>query len=195
MARRARNRPRAGCARGHRVAGRVRAARKPRGRARGTRDGARWFRRRARVGAGARGDPRWFRRARRCARGAADVGVANRRQLVARRARRAAVRPSSRVRPRFGDADLSLRRVVRRKGFRDLLIGQTVSGLGDWMGTVAFMALALELTGSPTAVGGVLVLRLLPAAIGGPLAARAVRSWDRRRTMLAMDAVRAGIIA
>src|SRR5262249_527896 len=77
----------------------------------------------------------------------------------------------------------------------DLLVGQTVSGLGDWMGTVAFMALALKLTGSPTAVGGVLVLRLVPAALGGPLAARAVKHWDRRRTMLAMDAFRAGVIA
>ena len=88
-----------------------------------------------------------------------------------------------------------MRRLLRSAGFRDLLIGQTVSGLGDWMGTVAFMALALELTGSPPAVGGVLVLRMLPGALGGPLAARAVRRWDRRRTMLAMDLVRAGIIA
>ncbi|HEY8217570.1 MAG TPA: MFS transporter, partial [Acidimicrobiia bacterium] len=38
-------------------------------------------------------------------------------------------------------------------------------------------------------------LRLLPAAVGGPLAARAGRHWDRRRTMLAMDALRAAIIA
>ncbi|MEX0666151.1 MAG: MFS transporter [Acidimicrobiia bacterium] len=85
--------------------------------------------------------------------------------------------------------------LVRRGGFRDLLIGQLVSSLGDWMGTVAFMALALELTDSPTAVGGILTLRLLPAALGGPLAARAVSRWDRRRTMLAMDASRAVIIA
>lgn len=85
--------------------------------------------------------------------------------------------------------------LVRRGGFRDLLVGQSISGLGDWMGTVAFMALALELTGSPTAVGGILTLRLLPAALGGPLAARAVRTWDRRRTMLTMDAARAVIVA
>jgi MFS family permease len=85
--------------------------------------------------------------------------------------------------------------LVRRTGFRDLLIGQGVSGLGDWMGTVAFMALALELTGSPLAVGGILTLRLLPAALGGPLATRAVKHWDRRRTMLAMDAARVAIIA
>jgi predicted MFS family arabinose efflux permease len=85
--------------------------------------------------------------------------------------------------------------LVRRHGFRDLLVGQGVSALGDWMGTIAFMALALELTDSPTAVGGILTLRLLPAIVGGPLAARAVRTWDRRTTMLAMDLVRAGLVA
>jgi predicted MFS family arabinose efflux permease len=90
---------------------------------------------------------------------------------------------------------MSIATLVRRRGFRDLLIGQGVSGLGDWMGTIAFMALAHELTGSPTAVGGILTLRLLPAALGGPLAARAVGHWDRRRTMLAMDALRVGIVA
>jgi MFS family permease len=90
---------------------------------------------------------------------------------------------------------VSFASLVRRTGFRDLLIGQGISGLGDWMGTVAFMALALELTGSPLAVGGILTLRLLPAALGGPLATRAVKHWDRRRTMLAMDAARAAVIA
>lgn len=90
---------------------------------------------------------------------------------------------------------MSVGTLLRKRDFRTLLIGQGVSSLGDWMGTVAFMALALELTGSPTAVGGILTLRLLPAAVGGPLAARAVRTWDRRRTMLTMDLVRVVIIA
>jgi dTMP kinase len=90
---------------------------------------------------------------------------------------------------------VSVTALVRRRGFRTLLAGQGVSSLGDWMGTVAFMALALSLTGSPVAVGGVLTLRLIPAAIGGPLAARAASRWDRRRTMLAMDALRAVMIA
>ncbi len=57
------------------------------------------------------------------------------------------------------------------------------------------MALVLQLTNSPIAVGGILTLRLLPAAIGGPLAARAASTWDRRRTMLTMDASRAVMIA
>ena len=86
---------------------------------------------------------------------------------------------------------MSVVALVRRPGYRDLLVGQGVSSLGDWMGTVALMALVLELTNSPIAVGGILTLRLLPAAIAGPLAARAALRWDRRRTMLAMDATRA----
>jgi MFS family permease len=90
---------------------------------------------------------------------------------------------------------LSFVALVRRSGYRDLLVGQGVSALGDWMGTVALMALVLELTNSPIAVGGILTLRLLPAAVGGPLAARAAGRWDRRRTMLAMDASRAVMIA
>lgn len=90
---------------------------------------------------------------------------------------------------------MSVVSLVRRRGFRLLLVGQGVSALGDWMGTVAFMALALRLTGSPAAVGGVLTLRLLPAAIAGPIAAHVAARWDRRRTMLAMDATRAALIA
>ena len=90
---------------------------------------------------------------------------------------------------------MSLVTLVRQRGYRDLLVGQGVSALGDWMGTVALMALVLELTNSPIAVGGILTLRLLPAAIGGPLAARAAGRWDRRRTMLTMDASRALMIA
>jgi MFS family permease len=85
--------------------------------------------------------------------------------------------------------------VLRPGGFRTLLIGQGVSSLGDWMATIAFMALALALTGDSAAVAGILVLRLAPAAIAGPLTARIVPRWNRRNTMLAMDALRAGAIA
>jgi predicted MFS family arabinose efflux permease len=83
----------------------------------------------------------------------------------------------------------------RRRPLRDLLVGQAVSSLGDWMGTVALMALVLEITDSATAVGGVLVLRLAPTIVAGPLAARLTLRWSRRRTMLAMDAVRVPAVA
>jgi MFS family permease len=82
-----------------------------------------------------------------------------------------------------------------RGPLRDLLIGQAVSSLGDWMGTVALMALVLQLTDSATAVGGVLVLRLAPTIVAGPVAARLVTRWNRRKIMLAMDAVRIPAVA
>jgi MFS family permease len=85
--------------------------------------------------------------------------------------------------------------VLRRGGYRDLVIGQAVSSFGDWMGTVALMALVLDLTGSATAVGGILVLRLLPAGFAGPIAAGVAERWDRRRIMLTCDLARAGLVA
>jgi predicted MFS family arabinose efflux permease len=96
----------------------------------------------------------------------------------------------------FGIATAPTERTeTRGRPFRDLLVGQAVSSLGDWMGTVALMALVLEITDSATAVGGVLVLRLAPTVLAGPLAARLTRRWSRRRTMLAMDAVRVPAVA
>src|SRR5437588_1191394 len=96
--------------------------------------------------------------------------------------------------PGSSRAPHGVRTLLRHQGFRRLLIGQSVSALGDWMATVALMALVLDITGSSTAVAGILVLRLAPAALAGPLAARAIRKWDRRRTMVAMDGLRAGIV-
>ena len=90
---------------------------------------------------------------------------------------------------------MAARAVVQREGYRDLLLGQAVSAFGDWMGTVALMALVLDLTGSATAVGGILVLRLLPAGFAGPVAAGVAERWDRRRIMLACDLLRAGLVA
>jgi len=84
-----------------------------------------------------------------------------------------------------------MRSLLRHRGFRLLLVGQGVSAFGDWMGTIGFMALSLAITHSAVAVGVVLVLRLLPAMVAGPLATRLVHRFDRRRTMMAMDAFRA----
>jgi MFS family permease len=87
-----------------------------------------------------------------------------------------------------------LPRVLRATDYRDLLVAETVSALGDWMGTVALIALVFAITGSPTAVGGMLTLRLAPALVAGPVAARVVCRWNPRRTMMAMNALRAVIV-
>lgn len=73
------------------------------------------------------------------------------------------------------------------------MIGQITSSLGDWMGTLALMYFVLELSGSTTAVGGVLVLRLLPYAVGAPVAARIVTRWRRRSVMMKSDLIRVGM--
>jgi hypothetical protein len=85
--------------------------------------------------------------------------------------------------------------LLARSGFRRLLVGQAVSSLGDWMATVALMALVLNLSGSATAVGGVLVLRLLSSMVAGPIAARVTVGLGRRRVMLGADAARVAVSA
>ncbi|MFI0411027.1 MFS transporter [Actinomadura sp. 3N508] len=88
---------------------------------------------------------------------------------------------------------MGLKEQLNRRDFRRLMVGQTVSSLGDWTGTLALMYFVLELSGSTTAVGGVLVLRLLPSALGAPLAARVVTRWPRRSVMLTSDLIRVGM--
>jgi predicted MFS family arabinose efflux permease len=84
-----------------------------------------------------------------------------------------------------------VRELLARRDFRRMLFGQSVSALGDWLGTIAVMMAVLRLSGSATAVGGVLVLQLLPAAIAAPLVSRLVARVDRRQVLLASDAIRA----
>lgn len=87
-----------------------------------------------------------------------------------------------------------MKSLLARPDFRRLIVGQTASAFGDWMATVAFMALVLDLTSSSTAVAGILVLRLAPTMVAGPVAARLVQRWNRRRLMMSMDLVRMGIV-
>jgi MFS family permease len=86
-----------------------------------------------------------------------------------------------------------VKELLARRDFRRMLIGQTVSALGDWMATIALMMLVLRISGSTTAVGGVLVLQLLPSAVAAPMIARLISRVDRRQVMLACDAIRAAV--
>lgn len=90
---------------------------------------------------------------------------------------------------------MGLREQLSRRDFRRLIVGQTISSFGDWMGTLALMYFVLQLSGSTTAVGGVLVLRLFPSAVGAPVAARVVTRWRRRGVMLWSNLIQAGMAA
>jgi len=87
--------------------------------------------------------------------------------------------------------------VLRGRDFRRLWIVMTFSSFGDWLGLLATTALAADLAKSYRAanfaLGGVLVVRLLPAAILGPLAGAFADRFDRRRTMVVADIARFGL--
>jgi dTMP kinase len=87
------------------------------------------------------------------------------------------------------------RAVLASKGFRRLLIGQAVSGLGDWVATLAFIVAAFALTHNQTAVAAVLVLRLVPPIFAAPVGGVVADRVYRRTIMVTCDLTRAALIA
>ncbi len=86
------------------------------------------------------------------------------------------------------------RAVLRLTPFRKLYTALVLSSFGDWLGFLATTALATQLVdsfeGKAYATGGVLVFRLLPAVLFGPLAGAFADRWDRRWTMVISDLLR-----
>jgi MFS family permease len=83
----------------------------------------------------------------------------------------------------------------RNGGFQRLWIGQLLSDTGSEIGLIAYPLLILALTGSPVLAGAVGTAREL-AVIGLRLPAGALADrFDRRRTMIACDTVRAALMA
>ena len=84
-----------------------------------------------------------------------------------------------------------IRAVLRVRDFRRLWIVMSFSSFGDWLGLLATTALAAELAdgyaAANFALGGVLVVRLLPAVIFGPLAGAFADRFDRRKLMVVAD--------
>jgi dTMP kinase len=87
-----------------------------------------------------------------------------------------------------------LRELFRVRGFRRLFAGQAVSGLGDWVATLAFIALAYGITGNQTAVAVVLILRLVPPIFAAPVGGVLADRLDRRLLMVTCDLARAALI-
>lgn len=77
---------------------------------------------------------------------------------------------------------------------RRLWAGTVVSLFGDWFNTLALYRLALDLTGSEAALGGVFLTKLLPLALASPVAGVLVDRFDRRRLMIGTDLLRAVLV-
>src|SRR6266849_820816 len=102
---------------------------------------------------------------------------------------------SREVRGGSSDAFGGFRRVLGSKGFRRLFIGQSVSSLGDWVATLAFIAAAYSLTHNQTAVAVILVLRLVPPIFAAPVGGVIADRLYRRTIMVVCDLLRAALIA
>jgi dTMP kinase len=102
-----------------------------------------------------------------------------------------------------GDGGVSLvakvRAVLRVRDFRKLWLSMSLSSFGDWLGLLAITATATSLVdgfaGQNYALGAVLLFRLLPAILLGPLAGAFADRFDRRKTMVVSDILRFGLFA
>jgi MFS family permease len=83
----------------------------------------------------------------------------------------------------------------RNRNYRYAWLGQIVSEVGDHFNSIAVLSLALHVTGSGAAVGGVMIARTLSAIIAAPIAGVALDRMDRKQVMIWSDVVRAGIAA
>jgi dTMP kinase len=84
--------------------------------------------------------------------------------------------------------------VLRGRFFR-LFVAQFSSSLGDWIGLVAIIALATKVSGSGTAIGLVMIARMLPGFVLAPVGGALIDRWDRRKVMVTCDIGRAILLA
>jgi MFS family permease len=79
------------------------------------------------------------------------------------------------------------------RNFTLLSIGQAISNIGDFVYSTTLLIWVYSLGGSAAAVSGVLVAQYVPNFLVGPLAGVFVDRWNRLRTMLTSDLLRAAI--
>lgn len=91
-----------------------------------------------------------------------------------------------------GTRPATLKDLLTNTQFSKLLIAQTVSSFGDWVGFVAVTALVLS-KGGGYAVAGVMAARMIPAIVFGPIAGAVVDRFDRKTLMIGSDIARGAL--
>lgn len=79
------------------------------------------------------------------------------------------------------------------RNYRYLWTGQAVSEIGDHFNTIAVLSLSLRITGSGFGVGMVMLSRIIPSILAGPIAGIVLDRMDRRKVMLWSDLFRCAI--
>jgi len=85
-------------------------------------------------------------------------------------------------------------RLFRNRSFMALWIGQTISFIGDYFYWLAIPIMVERLTGSALLVGLSVISSALPMLVLGPIAGVFVDRWDRKRTMVIADILRALLV-
>src|SRR5215210_8317751 len=83
--------------------------------------------------------------------------------------------------------------LLKNVRFMQLWVGQGISFVGDFVSTVALVILVVELSDSASAVGGLLVARLIPT-LASPLVGVLADRLDRRVILVASDLARGALI-
>jgi dTMP kinase len=91
-----------------------------------------------------------------------------------------------------GTRPATLKDLLRHPSFSKLMAAMTVSSLGDWVGFVAVTSLVTRLeknslSAASYAVAGVMMARILPSVLFGPLAGVIVDRVNRKHLMIAAD--------
>jgi dTMP kinase len=97
-----------------------------------------------------------------------------------------------------GTKPAGLKDLLTHPSFSRLWRAMLVSSLGDWVGFVAVATLVANKGGASRgglAVAGVMIARLLPSVLFGPLAGVLVDRLDRRRVMVSADISRGALYA
>ncbi len=84
--------------------------------------------------------------------------------------------------------------VLRQRDFALLWTAGLISWTGHWMLFIALPVTVYELTGSAAATAGILIANSIPSLVLGSVAGVFVDRWDRRKTMVIVNLMRAPIL-
>ena len=91
------------------------------------------------------------------------------------------------------------RNLLKDHDFRNLFLAMLTSSLGDWIGVIAILTLTDNILGGTRAaafgVSVVMIARIVPTLLLGPVAGVFVDRWDRKRTMIITDIGRGIVMA
>ncbi|MCM8814127.1 MAG: MFS transporter [Candidatus Omnitrophica bacterium] len=88
------------------------------------------------------------------------------------------------------------RDILRDKNFVCFWLGQVISQFGDRLNQMALIALVYRAAGgSPIALAKVMSWTIIPSFFFSPFAGAYADRWDRRKTMIATDLIRAVLVA